>query len=400
MLNYSDALRIVCDESSKIETSVEKVHILQSVNRILAEDVYSDINLPPFNNSAMDGYAFCYSDVRKWKLIGEISAGNYKDYILSPDETVLITTGSKLPDSADSVVPLEDVEISDSFICLKDNVKIKRGMNVRLCGSDLKKDQVVVHKYTKINPQVVAALASCGMEQVNVLQKLKLAILTTGDELVPVSQKPTGDKIRVSNSYALSAAVTELHQSADLLGVVNDDKSRIKELISDALHKECDFLITTGGVSVGKYDFLIEVFSELKIEVRFWKVNIKPGKPIVFGVYQKNERKILVFGLPGNPVSSLVNFQIFIRPAIAKILHQQDSAKISALLLNGLTKNDTKRHFLRGELVNENGEWRATPFSSRSSGDFAEMSKSNCLIEIPEHIMNAKQGDVVECLLI
>lgn len=400
MIDYADALGIVCDEAKNFHTSVENVPIEQSINRILAEDISSDSNLPPFDNSAMDGYAFRYSDTRSWRLIGEVSAGNYKDFSLSPDETVLITTGSKLPDSADSVVPLEDIEIADGYIHLSESAKIKRGMNVRSCGSDLKKNEIVVHKFSRITPQVVAALATCGKAEVSVLRKLNISILTTGDELIPITEIPSGDKLRVSNLYAVHAACAELHQSAQLLGLVRDDKQKIKELIRNALEKDCDILITTGGVSVGKYDFMNEVFTELKIEIRFWKVNIKPGKPIVFGVYMRGDKKTFVFGLPGNPVSSLVNFQIFIKPAIETILHQKVGNRVPAVLLNDLNKNDNKRHFLRGELVYQNRMWNVSTYSSQSSGNLAELSRANCLIELPENTTGLKQGDIVECITI
>lgn len=400
MLNYNEALRIVCEEASQIESAFEKINILHSLHRIIAEDVFSDINLPPFTNSAMDGYAFRFSEKNKWKLVGEVSAGNFKDYKLSDDETVLITTGSKLPLSADSVVPLEEIDIIEDYIALKPEAKIKRGMNVRLCGSDLKMGELVVKKYSKITPQIVAALASCGKEEVKIFRKMKISILATGDELIPIDQKPVEDKLRASNPYAIYAAVAKMHQSPSMLGFVNDDREKIKSLIKNILTGECDILITTGGVSVGRYDFLLEVFKELNVEIKFWKANIKPGKPIVFGVYKNNEKRILVFGLPGNPVSCLVNFQIFVKPAIEKIFRQEESKKYFAVLQNDLKKTDNKRHFSRGNLVYQNGEWQVTAHSSQSSGNFVEMSKSNCLIEIPEDVMNPINGDVVECIMI
>lgn len=400
MINFLDALRIVNDEAKKIFPEEEEIDILQSLNRVIAEDVFSDVDLPPFNNSAMDGYAFRFSENRKWKLVGEVSAGNYKNYNLADDETCLITTGAKLPSSADSVVPLEEVDIIEDSIALKTEAKIKRGMNVRLCGGDLMLGESVVKKYSRITPQIVAALASCGKEKVKVFRKMRIAILSTGDELIPLNQKPVEDKLRASNPYAIHAAVAMMHQSPLMIGFVNDDKQKIKSLIENILNGDSDILITTGGVSVGKYDFLLEMFKELNVEIKFWKANIKPGKPIVFGVYNANEKRILVFGLPGNPVSCLVNFQIFVKPAIEKIFRQEESKKYFALLQNDLKKTDNKRHFSRGNLVYQNGEWQASACSSQSSGDFVEMSKSNCLIEIPEDVRNPKNGDVVECIMI
>lgn len=400
MLKYHEALQIIFDEASLLKPKAEAVDILLSLNRIIAEDIFSDIDLPPFNNSAMDGYAFRFSNLNEWKIVGEISAGNFSEYQLANDEAVLITTGSKLPSSADSVVPLEDVEILGNKIKLKSDSKIKSGMNVRLRGSDLKMNELVIQKYSLITPQIIAALASCGKESVSVHSKLKIAVLATGDELIPISQKPTGDKLRVSNSYSIYAAVNEINHLPVILGFVNDDRAKIESIISDSLNSDIDILITTGGVSVGKYDFLLEIFKELGVEIKFWKVNIKPGKPIVFGVYHKNEKRILVFGLPGNPVSSLVNFQIFVKSVIEKIYKQTDDKKLSVILQNDLKKNDNKRYFSRGNIFYEKNEWRVSALASQSSGNFVEMSKANCLIEIPEEVLNPKKGDAVQCIMI
>ncbi|MGK9369078.1 molybdopterin molybdotransferase MoeA [Melioribacter sp. Ez-97] len=400
MLNYNEALEIIKSEIQNLTLKTEEADIFESYNRILAEDVIADVDLPPFDNSAVDGYALVFSERNEWTIKSEVSAGNYSPVSITEDEAVLITTGSKLPVNADTVIPIEDVEVDNGKLSLKPGAFFKKGLNIRRKGSDLEIDKIAVPAFTKIKPKTVAAIASCGRDKVKVFSKLRFAVLATGDELIPVREKPENDKIRVSNIYSLSAAVKEMNHTVLNLGFVKDDKNVIKEKIHSALESNIDFLITTGGVSVGKYDFLKEVFEELGVRRKFWKVNIKPGKPIYFGVFEKNGKKILIFGLPGNPVSSLVNFKVFIEPAIDYLFKQKETEMITAVLQNNLKKRDGKRHFARGILFEENGVWKVTSEFSQSSGNLVEMSASDCLIVLPEEIRNPQKGDIVKCIKI
>ncbi|AFH50509.1 Molybdopterin biosynthesis enzyme MoeA [Ignavibacterium album JCM 16511] len=400
MINYNEALEIIKHEIEKLTLHTEDIDILESYNRILAEDVVADVDLPPFDNSAVDGYVIKYSDRKEWKIIGEISAGNFSSFNLTENDAVLITTGSKLPSNADTVIPIEDVEVNSDLLKLKENVFFKKGMNIRTLGNDLKKNEIAVHRYTKNDAKTIAVLASCGKEKVKVFSKLKAAILATGDELIPINEKPAGDKLRVSNIYSLYAAIKEINHTVINLGFTKDDKEIITQKVKAALEMDIDLFITTGGVSVGKYDFLKDIFEEQGVKQKFWKVNIKPGKPIYFGVYEKDEKRILVFGLPGNPVSSLVNFYVFIKPAIEFLFKQDEIKNITATLQNDLKKKDGKRHFSRGILFEEKGEWKVTSEFSQSSGNLVEMSRANCLIEIEEERVNPKKGERLKCILI
>ena len=400
MINYTEALEIIKSEIEKLNLQTEEVDLLESFNRIIAEDVIADVDLPPFDNSAVDGYAIKYSERTQWNIIGEISAGNFSSLTLTENDAVLITTGSKLPPNADTIIPIEDVDVLGNILILKQSSFYKKGTNIRTKGNDLFKDQTAVHKFTKIDSKTIAVLASCGKEKVKVYSKLKSAILATGDELIPINEKPKDDKFRVSNIYSLYAALKETNHTVINFGFTKDDKKIITQKIKAALDLKIDLLITTGGVSVGKYDFLKEVFEEQGVKQKFWKVNIKPGKPIFFGVYEKGERRIMVFGLPGNPVSSLVNFYVFIEPAIAFLFKQNESKSITASLMNDFKKKDKKRHFSRGILFEETGEWKVTSEFSQSSGNLVEMSKANCLIEIEEERFNPKKGEKVKCILI
>lgn len=400
MIAYSQALEIIKKEFDKFSLQTEEVDILESHNRIIAEDIVADADLPPFDNSAMDGYALRFGERNQWKIIGEISAGNFSSFNLSSDDAVVITTGSKIPKNADTVIPVEDVEVEGNILKLKPNAFYKKGMNIRAQGSDLLKNQIAVPQYTKIDSKVMAALASCGKEKVKVFRKLTVAVLATGDELIPVSEKPRNDKLRVSNIYSLYAAIKELNHTPVNFGFSKDDKEIIRQKVKTALSKEIDILITTGGVSVGKYDFLKEIFAEQGVKEKFWQVNIKPGKPIYFGTYEKNNKRILIFGLPGNPISSLVNFYVFITPAIESLFKQQSLTRVKAVLQNDMEKKDDKRHFARGVLFEENGVWKVTSEFSQSSGNIIEMSKANCLIVIEEEQRNPVKGETVECIMI
>jgi molybdopterin molybdotransferase len=400
MINYNEAIEIIKSEFEKLTLHTEEVDLLESFKRILAEDVIADVDLPPFDNSAVDGYAIKFSERTQWEIIGEISAGNFSSFTLTENDAVLITTGSKLPPNANTIIPIEDVEVNGKDLFLKQNSFFKKGMNIRTQGNDLRKNEIAVHCFTKIDAKTIAVLASCGKEKVKVYSKLKAAILSTGDELIPINEKPIDDKLRVSNNYSLYAAMKEMNQTVINLGFVNDNKKIITEKIKAALALNIDLLITTGGVSVGKYDFLKEVFEEQGVKEKFWKVNIKPGKPIYFGVYEKDERRILVFGLPVNPVSSLVNFYVFIKPAIEFLFRQNEMKSVTAALQNDLKKKDGKKHFSRGILFEENGEWEVTSEFSQSSGNLVEMSRANCLIEIEEDKLNPKKGERVKCILI
>ena len=400
MKSYDEALEIIKSEFAEIKLLTEELDLYDAIDRIIAEDITADIDLPTFDNSAVDGYAISYSDKNEWKIIGEVSAGNNQAYQLKPEEAVLITTGSKIPITTDTVIPIEDVEIDGGILMLKKNVIIKKGMNIRPKGNDLQKDQIAVHRFTKIDSKVIAVLASCGIEKAKVFRKLQTAILATGDELIPVSEKPKEDKIRVSNIYSLYAAVKELNHSPISVGFIKDSKELLQQKIKEVLETNVDLLITTGGVSVGKYDFLKEIFNEVGVVEKFWKVNIKPGKPIYFGVYSKNNCRTLVFGLPGNPVSSLVNFNVFIKPAIEYLYKLKTINSINAILHNDLKKKDEKRHFSRGILAQEGREWKVISKFSQSSGNLVEMSQANCLIEIEEDKRNPAKGDNVKCILI
>ncbi len=402
MISYDEALKIVQTEFGKLDLKTEQIELLNSYSRILAEDIYSDINLPPFNNSAMDGFAIKFNkEIKKWEIIGEIPAGNFNNFNIDINSTVSIMTGSKLPKDCDTVIPVEDVEIKDNVVALKEEARFEKGINTRKQGEDLLKDKVALQKFTLLKPHHIAVAASCGRSTLKVFKRLRIGVLATGDELVDIHETPTGDKIRCSNLYSLISAIRSINMHSVNFGIAKDNKQLIHDRLKWALDSELDILLTTGGVSFGKFDYVKEIFEELGVETKFWRVKIKPGKPAFFGTYKFDKGETMVFGLPGNPVSSLVNFLLFVQQNIQQLYNIPTCQKFIAILEDDLKKEDTKRHFMRGVFRYENdGKFYVKKMGSQSSGNLAEMGKANCLIIVEEERMNPAKGEIVECMMI
>lgn len=400
MVSYEEALKCVVEALSGIELTAETVALENSTGRILSENIISDVDLPAFTYSAMDGYGVLLSNRTTWKVIGEIVTG--ADITLNPgqDEAVQLFTGSRVPECVDTVIPNEQITLRGNEINLNEGFILKKGANIREKGSDLVKDKIALRRYTKIEPKTISVLAACGISAVPVFKKPKAGILGTGNELIPVAQTPTGDKIRASNIYALYSAVAGCGLEPILFGYTKDNKDEIRNTLKRALDSDIDILITTGGISAGKYDYLKDLYDELGVDIRFRKVNIKPGKPNIFGIHKAKSKKKYIFGLPGNPVSSLVGFYIFIRPAIEALYMQKNINRLFAYLDTDISKKDNKLHFIRGEVYYDGDKLKVKPGYSQSSGNFIELSKSNCLIEIPEHLTGFVRGDIVKCIMI
>jgi molybdopterin molybdotransferase len=401
MISFEEAQSILKTEFSKLNLVTGHVDLVDSVGRILAEDIYSDINLPPFDNSAMDGIAIHFAPgITEWKIVGEISAGKFNDIRIDENTAVSIMTGARLSNGCDTVIPIEDIEMDGDRASLKEGIDIARGMNVRSQGNDLVKGKIALARNTLLKPHHIAVAASCGQSKVKVYERLRIGVLATGDELVDIHETPADDKIRGSNLYSLLSAAKAMNMEPVNLGMAKDDKQLIYNRMKSGLESNLDILITTGGVSVGKYDYVMEVHEKLGIEIKFWRVNIKPGKPALFGVYNSDGKTTLVFGLPGNPVSCLVNFLVFVQENIYSLFDLDVTQKVVATLDDDLKKEDGKRHFMRGSCTYLEGKYRAKKIGSQSSGNLAEMGKANCLIVVEEDRTNPKKGELVECIMI
>lgn len=403
MKSYTEAYEIIKDEFLRLTPDSEEVNLLDSLGRVNKGNIISGSTLPPFNNSAMDGIVVKHTNGNsQWKIISEISAGNFKQQKIAQGEAALIMTGAKLPQGGDTVIPIEDLVIENNSALLKEGVRINAGQNIRKAGQDLKINELVLADRTTINPRHISLLASCGLSKIKVLEKLNIGILATGDELVDLNDECDEDSIRASNLYSIIALVRDLGMNYVNFGIICDDRELLKDKIKAALHCEIDILITTGGVSVGKFDYVKEILTELACEIVFWKVNIKPGKPLLFAKTVIDGKTKFIFGLPGNPVSSFVNFQLFIRNVLLETYYNTKPSIITARLRNDIIKNDNKRHFIRGIVAMNitDDENIVSMIENQSSSNLTGLSLSNTLITIDEEMKNPKTGNKVECIMI
>ncbi len=382
---------------------VMSIEIENAVGYILAEDVMADINLPPFDNSSMDGYAIKFNDsITKWKIIGEISAGDNNSFDIDDNSTVLIMTGAKIPNGADTIIPIENVEIDDNCISIKSDCRFQRYDYIRKKGEDLQINSIAIKANTMIQPNHIQLLSACGKRKVTVFRPLKIGLITTGNELVDIDILPKNTKIRATNIYTLHTLIKSNSMIPINYGIIKDDYQEIKSEIIQALESDIDILITTGGVSVGKYDYIKDIFDDICINTIFWGTNIKPGKPIAFGVYNSKGRDKYIFGLPGNPLSCFISFYIFIKPALNHYYDIRAENKFVAILDTPISKNNGKLHFVMGKAIfnRQNKMYTVSSAGNQSSGNMSTLSKANCIIIFNEEKNKLNNGEIVECMWI
>ncbi|MBM2839860.1 MAG: moeA [Bacteroidetes bacterium] len=401
MVNASEALHIILEHTQLLGT--EKVPLLDALGRTLGQDVVAEEDIPPFDNSAMDGFAIVCSDTKDatkehsavLQVVGESSAGNAFNGAITFGQAVRVMTGGMIPKGADAVVPIEQATVLD-----EGRVEFTRpamsGQHIRKRGEDIKNGDAALHSGQMLTPGSIGVLASLGYKRVRVYEKPRVNIVATGDELVDVEDMPGKGQIRNSSSYALAAQVTNAGGVPQILGIVPDKPKKLRKRIAEAL--DVDVLLITGGVSVGKHDYVKNILADVGVDIKFWKVNIKPGMPLVFGTFKNT----LVFGLPGNPVSTGVTFLQFVRPALLRMSGLNDvlPMKYSAVLDEDFTKNDSKRHFVRGIVQRCDGVLHVVTTGTQSSGAMSSLAKANCLIVIPEEVTSLKKGSSVEIELL
>ena len=407
MISVEEALEKVLSYVDVLEA--EEVPILESLGRVLAEDVRSDINIPPLDNSAMDGYAVqakstegaSASSPRILRIIGEVAAGYISKEEVVPGTAIRIMTGAPIPRGADAVVQFEDTDEEQRKAAKKplSEVGILRqvgkGTNIRLAGEDISSGSQVLVAGMVLRPQEIGVLASLGLESVRVIRRPVVAILATGDELVDIKEALPPGKIYNSNTYSLAAQVARYGGVPKILGIAKDNIKALEDKIKQA--RDADLLITSAGVSVGEYDVVKDVLARLG-EVTFWTVRMKPGKPLAFGVLRLGKRKIPHLGLPGNPVSSMIAFEQFARPAILKMLGKKDFAKpsIKATSEGRLENKDRRRVFARVRVTKRDGQYFARLVGPQGSGILTSMAQANGLMIVPEDKPAIEVGDEVE----
>ncbi len=401
MINVEEAQEIIFDKIKTIGDS--EVGIQDALGRILSEDVFSERAIPPWANSAMDGYAVKAEDIKdaskenpaELKVIERIQAGVKAKSILKNGEAIRIMTGAPIPQGADAIVLQEETEEDDSGI-VKIFLSVKSGESVRIAGEDVEVGDLVVSKGAKLNAPAIGMLANIGMATCKVSRRPKVAILATGEELVDLTETPEEGQIFNSNSYALAAQVEEAGGEAVLLGIAKDNTQDLIEGIKKGM--SADILITSGGVSVGDFDLVKDTLEDLGNEIDFWRVRMKPGKPMAFGLLGG----IPFFGLPGNPVSTMVSFELFVRPSLLKMQGIKDifRTKVNATLKGELFKSPERRHYIRA-VTNFNGNhWESRPLEVQGSNILHSMVRSNSLVIFPEYETKLEDGKTVEVILL
>jgi molybdopterin molybdotransferase len=372
----------------------ETLPVMQSLGRVLAAAIVSPSNVPNHNNSAMDGFAFKFSDnIKTLKVIGTAFAGKPFEGNISAGECVKIMTGAVIPAGADTVVMQERIAIKSDRITLLDAPK--QGANVRLAGEDLKIGQTVLAKGNAMKPADLGLVASLGIGEVQVFRKLKVAFFSTGDELVSVGNSLEEGQIYDSNRYTLFGMLTRIGADISDLGNVPDNPKLLEKTLLKASQNN-DVVITSGGVSVGEADYMKPLLAKHG-QVLFWKINMKPGRPLAYGKIGSSH----YFGLPGNPVSAMVTFYQFVQPAL-QALSGAASRPMPFLRIEctePIKKATGRTEFQRGILFDSDGTWKVKPLPNQGSGVLSSMSAANCFIILDETVGNCEVGTTVKVQL-
>ena len=388
---------------------VEQVPLQAALGRTLAEDIRADLDVPPFANSAMDGYAVRVADLRSadggaivLRIIGEVPAGGVARIPVQAGTAMRIMTGAPMPDGADTVVPFEETdEGRPDGLRSANQVRIftapSAGANVRAAGEDVREGTIVVPRQTPITPSAVGVLASVGAGIVPVYRRPRVAILATGDELVEVDQRPGPGQIRNANGYANAAQVLAAGGETWQLPIARDTEAEIRARLHAALEWKADLFLTSGGVSVGDYDVVKRVLQSMG-EMQFWRVRMKPGKPIAFG----HVEGVPLLGLPGNPVSAMVGFELFGRPALLKMQGRRALFRqvITATFDGQLRDRADRRQYIRVRVEQRDGTFVARATGEQGSGILSSMLHADGLLVVPEGMTEVEPGARLDVLML
>jgi len=396
MLKYRQALNIVLEGARPIES--EWVALSCARGRVLAGNITAQDNIPYNDNSAMDGYAIRTADLksipRDLKVIEVVGCGKSIKKKIRQGEAIAIMTGAPIPEGCNSVIAVEDTELVSQGI-VRILRRVEPGKNIRRSGEDVRKGEVALRRGAIVGPAELGMLASLGRNKVRVFQKPLVAILITGNEIIGPGERLHPGKVRDANSFSLSGLVEKFGGLPFLLGIAPDDKVELVRKMKKGL--KSDIMIISGGVSMGRFDLVREALTSIGYRERFWKVAVRPGMPISFGYIGR----VPVFGLPGNPVSSMVSFLEFVRPLMMKLMDRPvDLPIISAVLRTPVMKKDNKRHFLRVKMDYRDQKYFASLTGPQGSGILKSMVECDGIAVIPENSKALKIGDRVAVQLI
>jgi molybdopterin molybdotransferase len=401
MISVEEALERILGKIQPLP--VTQIPLAQALDLVLAENIVAREDIPPFANSAMDGFALRSQDSQprsgqspRLRVIGGVAAGYVADHVVEEGTAMRIMTGAPVPPGADAVIQIEltkyDSPESEWVEVLK---PVEPGNNIRPVGEDMRADQTILSRGSEIGPWEIGILATLGMGTVPVIQRPQVAILGTGDEVIDVDQPLEPGKIRNSNSYLLGAAVLRAGAQPLRVGVARDTIESLRELFSHAIGS--NLILTSGGVSVGDFDLVKHIMAE-QGEINFWRINMRPGKPLAFGRIGQTP----LLGLPGNPVSAAITFELFGRPLLRKMLgHTRlQRPQVEVIVEDGVADRAMRRHYVRAHV-----EWRAGHFVAHTTGNqgshiMTSLLNANALVIVPEGGVEIKPGETARAIML
>jgi molybdopterin molybdotransferase len=377
------------------QPDLEAVALGDATGRVLAQPLIATHDQPPFDSSAMDGYAVRAADVtagRRLRLAGTAQAGARFDGVMQPGEAVRIFTGAPVPAGSDTVIMQEQAVADDGFVSF--TAVAKPGHSVRAQGNDFARGQVLIETGTLLAPMQLSVAAAANAASLTVARRPDITLLATGDELVLPGAELGPDQIVASNSYGLRPLLMPYAQTVTDHGIARDDRDSLRSTLAAIFARAPDIVITTGGASVGDHDIVQEILLEEGVTLDFWRINMRPGKPLMFGT----RGKTLVFGLPGNPVSAMVTAVVFIKPALRHWLGYPEPAHWRLPLAEPTPPNSARRHFMRARLIQTQTGPQLLPIAQTDSGHTSSMAQAQMLIVQPEHDPGQPRGTIVDAI--
>ena len=381
MIPVREAKSIIEEHIFKLVS--ESVQLNDAGNRVLAQDIVAPFPSPQFDNSAMDGFVVRSEDTKgasqknpvTLKMVGISSAGSPSDSVLNQGECIQCMTGAKIPDGADAIIMVEDSSGFSDSESVHVMIEAFPGKHIRKKGEEISQGDVLISKGTRITASEIGTCATFGYGKVSVAKKPKIAIFGTGDELIEPGNELNPGEIFNSNLYVFAELVERANGEVVMRNVIKDDKDSLREFLSEAL-KTCDVIISSGGVSMGRYDYVRDIFMDLGVKEHFWKVAQKPGKPLFFGTGNST----LIFGLPGNPVSTYIGFMEWVWPVLESMMGKPESKPIIGILAESFPREKAKKRFLFGNAWVENDQLMCKPATKVGSHMLTSSLGANCIL--------------------